>query len=56
MTGPLTLALDPVAPLQAMTKQYADLRLNRGGDTMMGLLQLAGDPVAPLSGRDKRIR
>jgi hypothetical protein len=43
MTGPLILAADPTAPLQAATKQYADAsggagKVSKSGDTMTGLL------------------
>src|ERR1700733_1495399 len=36
LTGPLNLASDPSSPLQAATKEYADLRLYRAGDTLTG--------------------
>jgi len=53
LSGPLTLASDPTAALQATTKQYVDVKVNRGGDTLTGPLQLAADPVAPLQAATK---
>jgi hypothetical protein len=44
MTGALILAADPAAALGAATKQYADLRVLRSGDTMTGALILNADP------------
>lgn len=41
MTGPLTLAADPVSALQASTKQYTDLHLPKTGGTMTGNLTFA---------------
>ncbi len=56
MTGALLLASDPAAPLQASTKQYVDLHVNRAGDTLTGALYLAANPTAPLTGGDQTIR
>ena len=50
MTGALTLAADPVNPLEAATMQYA---VARSGDTMSGLLLLSGDPVDDLGAATK---
>jgi hypothetical protein len=48
MTGTLTLAADPVAPLQAATKEYVDNQLGtvlpKSGGTLTGALVLASDP------------
>jgi hypothetical protein len=40
MTGALTLPADPTAALQAATKQYADLKVAKAGDTMTGDLAI----------------
>lgn len=53
LTGPLTLAADPVTALQAVTKQYSDTKLPLGGGSMTGPLTLAADPVAPLQAATK---
>ena len=53
LSGPLTLASDPAGPLQAATKQYADLKVSRNGDTLTGPLQLTGDPVSALQAATK---
>lgn len=53
LSGPLTLASDPVAVLQAATKQYVDAKVSRSGDTLTGPLQLAADPVVPLQAATK---
>lgn len=49
MTGLLTLSADPVAALNATTKQYTDaqnaLKLNLTGGTLTGPLVLAGPPT-----------
>jgi hypothetical protein len=55
MTGPLTLASDPVAALDAAPKQYVDslanLKVNRAGDTMTGILNIdASSAVIRLDG------
>ena len=42
LTGPLTLAGDPVNPLDAATKQYADKMLPLAGGTLTGLLSGTG--------------
>jgi hypothetical protein len=47
MTGPLTLAADPIAPMHAATKNYVDVNfLNLAGGIMAGPITLAADPVA----------
>ena len=51
MTGPLMLAADPTAPLQAATKQSA---VAKAGDTMTGPLVLSADPTAPLGAASKQ--
>jgi len=53
LSGPLSLASDPSYPLQAATKEYVDLRLNRAGDTLMGPLQLASGPTISLQAATK---
>lgn len=53
LSGPLTLASDPSALLQAATKQYVDLRVSRAGDTLTGPLQLFGDPTTTLQAATK---
>jgi|SRR5271166_25316 len=53
LNGTLTLAADPVASLQAATKQYVDTRVSRSGDTLTGALVLAADPTAPLQAATK---
>ena len=49
LTGALTLNTDPVANLQAATKQYVDsndaLKVAKAGDTMTGHLSLSADPI-----------
>jgi hypothetical protein len=54
LTGPLTLAADPVASLGAATKQYVDAHSGTGGGggylpinggTLTGMLTLAGAPI-----------
>ncbi len=58
LTGPLTLAADPLSALQAATKQYVDnqggLYVLKAGDTMTGLLVLSADPVAALGAATKQ--
>jgi hypothetical protein len=49
----LTLAADPTSVLQATTKQYADTKLARTGDTLSGPLTLAGAPVNPFHAATK---
>jgi len=53
LAGPLSLASDPSALLQAATKQYVDSRIFRTGDTLTGPLLLSGDPVVPLQAATK---
>jgi hypothetical protein len=57
LTGPLTLAADPSAALQAATKQYVDAQvgtvLPKTGGTLTGSLTLAADPVASLQAATK---
>jgi len=54
MTGPITLAADPIASLQPATKQYVDARvggvgfLPTTGGTMTGFLTLNANPTAAL--------
>src|SRR5271166_2925153 len=52
-TGAMTLAFDPTSSLQAATKQYADTRVSRSGDTLTGALVLATDPTPPLQAATK---
>jgi hypothetical protein len=61
MTGVLTLAADPVAPLQPATKEYVDnvgavanAAVRRAGDAMTGFLSLAGNPTAALHAATKQ--
>jgi hypothetical protein len=54
MTGPLALAADPTAALEAATKQYADKMVPLAGGTMTGLLTLSGDPTAVLGAATKQ--
>lgn len=70
LSGPLTLAGDPSASLQAVTKQYVDSinttlttalnsvvpagALLKAGGTMTGALTLAGDPTAALQATTKQ--
>ena len=51
--GPADPGFRPNGVLQATTKQYVDVKVNRGGDTLTGPLQLAADPVAPLQAATK---
>lgn len=64
MTGPLVLAADPAAPLQAATKQYVDTNyitpaagdtrwVNVSGDTMSGALTVADRTI--ISGASPRL-
>jgi hypothetical protein len=48
MQGTLTLAADPIAPLQAVTKRYADKMLPLAGGTMTGNLTIAPTSTSPL--------
>jgi hypothetical protein len=49
MTGPINLAGDPVAPLQATTKEYVDDNyLPLVGGALSGPLTLAADPIIAL--------
>jgi hypothetical protein len=50
LTGALTLAADPTAPLQAATKQFV---LPLAGGTLTGPLLLAADPTAALGAATK---
>src|SRR5271168_343457 len=52
-TGAMTLAFDPTSSLQAATKQYADTRVSRSGDTLTGALMLAVDPTTTLQAATK---
>jgi hypothetical protein len=54
MTGPLVLAADPAAPLEATTKQYSDTKLPKAGGTMTGAIVLPGNPTAPLQASTKQ--
>jgi hypothetical protein len=58
MTGALTLAADPMASLQAASKQYVDAQaataLPKSGGTMTGALTLAADPTASLQAASKQ--
>jgi len=60
MTGALILSGDPVAPLQAVTKQYVDNAFDPDqfveitGDTMTGPLVLSGDPSIALGASTKQ--
>jgi hypothetical protein len=54
LSGPLVLAADPIAPLEAVTKQYADSHyLLLTGGTLTGLLTLSGPPTAALHAATK---
>ena len=53
LVGPLNLAANPSGPLQAATKQYVDLKINRAGDTLTGPLQLTADPTMSLQAATK---
>jgi hypothetical protein len=57
MTGTLTLAADPVTPLQAATKEYVDgqvgTALPKSGGTLTGALVLASDPSTTLQAATK---
>lgn len=53
LSGPLSLAADPLDPSHAATKLYVDTRVVRSGDTLTGPLQLAGDPTAALQAATK---
>ena len=58
VTGYITLHADPVANLQAATKQYVDtqdaLKVSKAGDTMTGALVLPGDPTTDLQAAPKQ--
>ena len=58
MTGPLTLAGDPMMPLQAATKQYVDNQsaaaLPRTGGVMAGPVTLAANPTASMQAATKQ--
>ena len=49
----MSLASDPAVALQAATKQYVDLKVNRTGDTLTGPLQLSGNPTTSLQAATK---
>jgi hypothetical protein len=51
MTGALTLAANPVNPLDAVPKQYSDTKVAKSGDTMTGALTVASDITAYRSGQ-----
>lgn len=57
MTGALTLATDPVVPLQAATKEYVDgqvaTSLPKSGGTLSGALVLSSDPNTTLQAATK---
>lgn len=57
MTGALTLAADPVSPLQAATKQYADA-LIAANDAMIfkGVIDCSGNPNYPAADRGRTYR
>lgn len=54
MLGVLTLASDPVQPLDAATKRYADGMLPLVGGMLTGMLTLAGDPTTALHAATKQ--
>ncbi len=58
MTGALTLAGDPGAPLQAATKQYVDgqmaTSLSKGGGTLTGPLTLPTNPQTSMQAATKQ--
>jgi formylmethanofuran dehydrogenase subunit C len=54
LSGPLSLAADPSAALQAATKEYVDTRLFRSGDTLTGPLTLVGNPSGALQAAPKQ--
>jgi hypothetical protein len=53
-TGLILLAGDPTAALGAATKQYADTKVAKSGDTMTGLLVLSADPTNVLGAVTKQ--
>lgn len=53
MSGQLSLAADPTATMQAVTKRYADTKLALAGGTLTGPLTLAANPTAPLGASTK---
>lgn len=58
LTGDLVLNSDPIANLQAATKQYVDnkdgLKVSKTGDTMTGSLVLHADPTEALEAAPKQ--
>lgn len=58
LSGPLLLAADPAAALQAATKSYVDtknaLNLPKSGGTMTGALTLNADPTSALQAATKQ--
>jgi hypothetical protein len=54
MTGPLVLWADPNTALGAATKQMADGKVAKIGDTMTGALVLPGNPTQPLQSAPKQ--
>jgi hypothetical protein len=58
MGGPLVLAADPAANMQAATRQYVDAvrtaMVPLAGGTMTGLLLLSGDPTAAFGAATKQ--
>ena len=55
LSGPLILARDPTATMEAVTKRYADSTfIARAGGTMLGSLTLAADPTQPLHAASKQ--
>jgi hypothetical protein len=50
----LQLQADPEDVLQATTKQYADTKVAKAGDTMTGPLTLSGDPTSELHAAPKQ--
>jgi len=55
LSGPLILARDPTATMEAVTKRYADSTfIARAGGTMLGPLTLAQDPTQPLHAASKQ--
>ena len=58
MTGALVLHADPVASLEAATKNYVDggdaQKVDKAGDTMTGALILAADPTTALEATTKQ--
>ena len=53
MSGPLVLASNPSAAMQAAPKQYVDTFLPLAGGTLTGALTLSGPPTSPLHAATK---